>query len=129
MIDKCVMCDKPADWVRVTQFAGKHPYCDSHAVLETDFGKNDSYEYWNKIATTDAVVKERIKVLAEQVKNDMPKDSLAVDQWIEEYNQKFARVVAAECAAICDLYAMPDGTSTAAMVLAAAIRHRFGVEE
>lgn len=44
----CVVCDKPAKWVRHTQFAGEHPYCKEHAKAETDFGHNDSYEYWAK---------------------------------------------------------------------------------
>ena len=42
------MCDKPADWIRGTQFAGNHPFCDEHARLERGFGINDSYEYWYK---------------------------------------------------------------------------------
>lgn len=40
-------CFEDADWVRVTQFAGDHPYCDLHARQEEDFGKkDDSYFFW-----------------------------------------------------------------------------------
>lgn len=46
MTDKCLECDKDAEWVRSTQFAGDHPYCDEHARKENDFGENDSYAYW-----------------------------------------------------------------------------------
>lgn len=45
---KCIECDKPAVWVRSTQFAGDHPYCEEHAEQESDFGENDSYTYWYK---------------------------------------------------------------------------------
>ena len=45
---KCIMCDKPADWIRGTQFAGNHPFCDEHARQEEGFGISDSYEYWYK---------------------------------------------------------------------------------
>ena len=38
---KCVICDEPATWMRYTQFAGNHPFCDKHAELETDFGSDD----------------------------------------------------------------------------------------
>lgn len=49
MIEKCLECDKPAEWVRCTQFAGDHPYCDDHARQEKDFGEDDSYAYWVKV--------------------------------------------------------------------------------
>ena len=48
MIEKCLECDKDADWIRSTQFAGDHPYCDNHARQESDFNQNDSYAYWAK---------------------------------------------------------------------------------
>ena len=38
---KCYWCDKPATWMRYTQFAGNHPFCDKHAELETDFNDGD----------------------------------------------------------------------------------------
>ena len=44
----CLECDQPAQYVRHTQFAGDHPYCQKHAWLESDFGKDDSYTYWTR---------------------------------------------------------------------------------
>jgi len=45
----CLMCDKPAEWIRSTQFAGNHPFCDEHARQEQGFGGSDSYEYWYEL--------------------------------------------------------------------------------
>jgi hypothetical protein len=42
--------------------------------------------------------------------------------------EKFAELIVKECAKVCDLYAMPDGTSETAIILAYAIRRKFGVE-
>jgi hypothetical protein len=39
-------CDENATWERATQFAGNHPYCEVHAMMEEDFGESDSYSYW-----------------------------------------------------------------------------------
>lgn len=47
-----VDCDKPAHWVRHTQFAGSHPFCDAHAREQKDFGKDDSYEFWEELTET-----------------------------------------------------------------------------
>jgi endogenous inhibitor of DNA gyrase (YacG/DUF329 family) len=51
MTEKCLECGKPANWIRHTQFAGDHPYCDEHARMEKDFDDmDDSYAYWSKVA-------------------------------------------------------------------------------
>lgn len=43
-------CNAPVAWVRCTQFSGDHYFCEIHALLETDFLKqDDSYFYWKKI--------------------------------------------------------------------------------
>jgi hypothetical protein len=42
-------CQDPVAWVRHTQFAGSHPFCEVHAKAESDFGVNDSYKDWEKI--------------------------------------------------------------------------------
>ena len=47
--ETCMMCHRPAKWMRSTQFAGDHPYCAVHAREEDDFMKNDSYHFWYKI--------------------------------------------------------------------------------
>lgn len=49
---KCLECNKTAVWVRHTQFAGDHPYCDVHAKEQTDFGQEDSYTFWENIQET-----------------------------------------------------------------------------
>jgi hypothetical protein len=43
-------------------------------------------------------------------------------------HEKFAKLIAQDCANLCDLYAMPDGTSETAIILARAIRSKFGVD-
>ena len=45
----CLECSDPAAWIRHTQFAGDHPYCDKHARQEKDFGEDDSYTYWTEV--------------------------------------------------------------------------------
>lgn len=53
----CLECDKPAEWVRSTQFAGNHPYCEEHAKKESDFNDEpDSYTYWYKLDDTQSNV-------------------------------------------------------------------------
>lgn len=47
--EKCLDCDKPAVFVRCTQFSGSHPFCEEHAKEESDFGEDDSYKFWYKI--------------------------------------------------------------------------------
>ena len=46
---QCMNCYEDARWERITQFAGDHPFCDFHALLEEDFGKADSYTYWSEV--------------------------------------------------------------------------------
>lgn len=46
----CMECSEPAVWVRSTQFAGDHPYCERHAEKQSDFeDEPDSYSYWYKV--------------------------------------------------------------------------------
>lgn len=42
----------------------------------------------------------RIKELADQAKNQVPKGILAPDLWIQEYNRIFAELIVRECADI-----------------------------
>jgi hypothetical protein len=47
---KCCGCkDKSASWVRHTQFAGNHPFCNDCAPNEKDFKEDDSYKFWENI--------------------------------------------------------------------------------
>lgn len=46
---ECLECGEHADWVRHTQFAGSHPFCDKHARAEEDFEEEDSYKFWEDL--------------------------------------------------------------------------------
>lgn len=50
-------CNQPAVWMRSTQFAGDHPFCEEHALVEDGFGVNDSYEFWYKIKEEENDIK------------------------------------------------------------------------
>ena len=67
---------------------------------------------------------ERIKELMQQAGTDTSGKWMGV-----EHTEKFAKLIAKECADLCDLYAMPDGTSETAIILSAAIKRKFGVEK
>ncbi len=46
----CDKCKKPALWVRRTEFAGEHFFCDQDARAEKDFGNDDSDLFvWQKL--------------------------------------------------------------------------------
>ncbi len=48
----CCTCDKPATWVRHTQFSGSHQFCTEHAKQEEDFGQFDStYFFWDEVSS------------------------------------------------------------------------------
>jgi len=52
----CLECEKPAEWVRYTQFSGNHPYCKSCAEKEKDFPDGDgSYSYWDLLSGKEKV--------------------------------------------------------------------------
>ena len=51
----CDECDEPAVWVRRTQFAGSHSFCERHARCKEDFGQeDDSYFYWEALLSGDS---------------------------------------------------------------------------
>jgi hypothetical protein len=43
------MCGSKADYVRRTQFAGDHYFCEEHAKKEKDFLEEDSSTYWKDL--------------------------------------------------------------------------------
>jgi hypothetical protein len=43
---KCLAKEKDIQWVRCTQFAGDHPFCDICAKKEKNFLKDDDSCYW-----------------------------------------------------------------------------------
>jgi hypothetical protein len=65
-------------------------------------------------------VSDAINQLAEQAKASIPSGVLPVDQWIEQYNQKFADLIIFECIKI----AVFKGDRETAR----AIREWFGVQ-
>ena len=74
---------------------------------------------------------ERIKQITGQVLDELVPETwvaLGYDK-IKEIQNRTAELIVQECAKVCDLYAMPDGTSETAIILASAIRRKFGVEE
>lgn len=46
-------CDKEADYIRHTQFAGSHPLCTKHAQEDKEFLVNDSYTFWESIPSIE----------------------------------------------------------------------------
>ena len=75
---------------------------------------------------------ELIKLLAEQAKNSIPKDSLGVTDWIEAYNQKFAELIVQDCLAQVDKVDTmldDDKEKTGVAWVGLAIAKHFGVEE
>ncbi|MFA6082193.1 MAG: hypothetical protein WC773_02115 [Patescibacteria group bacterium] len=47
---QCMFCPDTAVWERHTQFTGIHPFCQKHAELESDFGKDgvDNF-FWVRV--------------------------------------------------------------------------------
>ena len=45
-LKQCDLCGNQAKYIRCTQFAGKHYFCEHHAKQETDFLKDDEGSYW-----------------------------------------------------------------------------------
>jgi hypothetical protein len=69
---------------------------------------------------------QRIQEFADEAGADIWGDKVVSSQYFDI--EKFAQLIVQECAKVCDLYAMPDGTSETAIILASAIRRKFGVE-
>lgn len=46
---ECSECSKEAQYLRATQFSGDHYFCEDHAILEEDYGENNSYAVWYEI--------------------------------------------------------------------------------
>lgn len=42
-------CKNPVNYIRYTQFAGNHPFCDKHAKKEKDFLDNDNCVHWSQV--------------------------------------------------------------------------------
>jgi len=49
--DTCDFCSRPSTWVRHTQFAGDHFFCDVHAMASPNFRMRDaSYSEWEHLS-------------------------------------------------------------------------------
>jgi len=77
---------------------------------------------------------ERIKELAEQAKNDMPKGKLDVSEWIELYNQKFAELIIKESITVMadsvsnyDIRALFH-PSEMVHIMSTSLKKQFGIE-
>ena len=53
---ECNLCYRPSQYVRCTQFAGKHYYCQEHAELEDDF-MIDGDDYWLELKESNKGLK------------------------------------------------------------------------
>jgi hypothetical protein len=49
-IETCIECDERATYIRHTQFAGDHPFCEECAKEEKGFMVEDSYQFWSVIS-------------------------------------------------------------------------------
>ena len=88
---KCDRCNEKAQWVRVTQFAGEHHFCDLHALMEEDFGQNDSYAFWaeikwpsivpeNKLYVVDVVSTFRMRYVVEAKSEEHALDEVTMEE-------------------------------------------------
>jgi hypothetical protein len=95
---KCDRCNEKAQWVRVTQFAGDHHFCDLHALLEEDFGKDDSYAFWaemkwppvvpeSKLYVVDVVSTFRMRYVVEAKQEDHAWDEVVVRESDTEFKE------------------------------------------
>lgn len=56
---RCSDCHRTAVWVRHTQFAGVHPFCDEHASHERNFGQSDPSGFrWEAVVDTRTDMEE-----------------------------------------------------------------------
>jgi hypothetical protein len=91
---KCDCCDEKAQWVRCTQFAGDHHFCDLHALMEEDFGKDDSYAFWSevmseekKLYVVDVMSTFRMRYVVEAKREDHAWDEVVVRESDTEFKE------------------------------------------
>jgi hypothetical protein len=70
----------------------------------------------------------QIQELANQAKANVPA-GLAVDKWIETYNEKFAELIVRECMSVIELDVKPSFTRQDVYRIRAVVKQHFGVEE
>jgi hypothetical protein len=91
---KCSCCGENARWLRCTQFAGDHPFCDFHALMEEDFGKDDSYAFWTeveemekKLYMVEAVSIFRMRYVVEARTSAHAEDEVVMRLTAEEFKE------------------------------------------
>ena len=90
-------------------------------------GTQEEYENFAK-GRNQSLTKMRIREFEKASGLDIYSLGAKRDMWDSRLT-KFAELIAQDCAGVCDLYAMPDGTSETAIILSLAIKHRYRVEE
>ena len=89
-------------------------------------GTQEDYEKFAK-ARGQSLLKMRLREFEKASGMDVYGLGAKRDMW-DSRLEKFAQLIAQDCAGVCDLYAMPDGTSETAVILSLAIRHRYSAE-
>jgi len=89
-------------------------------------GTQEDYEKFAK-ARGQSLLKMRLREFEKTSGMDVYGLGAKRDMW-DSRLEKFAQLIAQDCASVCDLYAMPDGTSETAVILSLAIRHRYSAE-
>lgn len=89
-------------------------------------GTQEDYEKFAK-ARGRSLLKMRLREFEKTSGMDVYGLGAKRDMW-DSRLEKFAQLIAQDCAGVCDLYAMPDGTSETAVILSLAIRHRYSAE-
>jgi hypothetical protein len=89
-------------------------------------GTQEDYEKFAK-ARGQSLLKMRLREFEKTSGMDVYGLGAKRDMW-DSRLEKFAQLIAQDCAGVCDLYAMPDGTSETAVILSLAIRHRYSAE-
>lgn len=90
-------------------------------------GTQEDYEKFAKMRN-QSLLKTRLREFEKASGMDVYGLGAKRDMW-ESRLEKFAQLIAQDCAGVCDLYAMPDGTSETAVILSLAIKHRYSAEE
>jgi hypothetical protein len=90
-------------------------------------GTQEEYENFVKIRN-QSLLKTRLRKFEKDSGLDIYSLGAKRDMWDSRLT-KFAELIVQDCAGVCDLYAMPDGTSETAVILSLAIRHRYSAKE
>jgi hypothetical protein len=84
------MCDNPASWERSTQFAGDHPYCDEHALMEEDFGQEDDSTFWKEVEMEKKLyLVETVSIFRHRYVVEAKEDTHAADEVVMKTTGRF----------------------------------------